>query len=137
MRQTLRFGIGLLTLVFWIAPVAAEAETIYAVTSTNLLLTFDSATPGTTTSVAITGLQAGENVLGIDLRPATGQLYALGSTSRLYTINPVTGAATLSHGNLDGSGRWSGAGADPVGLGPGGLVLLLGSLGYFLARRGP
>jgi hypothetical protein len=93
-RQTLRFGIGLLTLVFWIAPVAAEAETIYAVTSTNLLLTFDSATPGTTTSVAITGLQAGENVLGIDLRPATGQLYALGSTSRLYTINPVTGAAT-------------------------------------------
>lgn len=94
MRQTLRFGIGLLTVVFWITPVGAIAETIYAVTSTNLLLTFDSATPGTAASVAITGLQAGENVLGIDLRPATGQLYALGSTSRLYTINPVTGVAT-------------------------------------------
>ena len=94
MRLTLRLGIGLLALVSWITPVAARAETIYAVTSTNLLLTFDSATPGTAASVAITGLQAGENVVGIDLRPATGQLYALGSTSRLYTINPVTGVAT-------------------------------------------
>jgi hypothetical protein len=45
-------------------------------------------------SIAITGLQAGESILAIDLRPATGQLYALGSTSRLYTINPVTGVAT-------------------------------------------
>jgi hypothetical protein len=42
----------------------------------------------------ITGLQAGENILGIDFRPATGQLYALGSSSRLYTINLTTGAAT-------------------------------------------
>ncbi len=94
MRKTLRLGIGCLTLVFWMGPVAVEAVTIYGVTTTNTLLTFDSATPGTTTSVAITGLQAGENVLGIDLRPSTGQLYALGSTSRLYTINPATGAAT-------------------------------------------
>jgi hypothetical protein len=45
--------------------------------------------------VAITGLQAGENVLAIDVRPLTGELYALGSTSRLYTLNPASGAATL------------------------------------------
>ena len=94
MRKTLRLGIGYLALVFWMGPVAAEAVTIYGVTTTNNLLTFDSATPGTASSVAITGLQAGESVLGIDLRPANGQLYALGSTSRLYTINPATGAAT-------------------------------------------
>ena len=72
----------------------AGAELIYAVLATNTLLSFDSATPGTQTNVAITGLQGGETILGIDLRPATGQLYALGSTSRLYTINPATGAAT-------------------------------------------
>ena len=94
MRKTLLLGVGGLALLLWMTPVAGEAETIYAVTSANILLTFDSATPGTTTSVAITGLQSGENILGIDLRPATGQLYALGSTSRLYTINPATGAAT-------------------------------------------
>jgi hypothetical protein len=94
MSKRLRLGIGCLTLVFWMGPVAAEAVTIYGVTTTNNLLTFDSATPGTASSVAITGLQAGESVLAIDLRPANGQLYALGSTSRLYTINPATGAAT-------------------------------------------
>ena len=71
------------------------AELIYAVTTTNVLLGFDSATPGTVTTIgAITGLQAGESIVAIDLRPATGQLYGLGSTSRLYTINPATAAAT-------------------------------------------
>jgi hypothetical protein len=90
----LRLGIAFVALVCWMRPATAGAETIYAVTSTGTLLTFDSATPGTTTSVAITGLQAGESVLAIDLRPATGQLYGLGSTSRLYTINPTTGTAT-------------------------------------------
>ena len=44
----------------------------------------------------ITGVAAGETILGIDFRPATGQLYALGSTSRLYTINPATGVATAT-----------------------------------------
>lgn len=48
---------------------------------------------GTAASVAITGLQSGERILSIDYRPATGQLYGLGSTSRLYIINPTTGAA--------------------------------------------
>jgi hypothetical protein len=72
----------------------AGAELIYVIAGGGALTSFDSATPGTQTSVAITGLQSGESILGIDLRPATGQLYALGSTSRLYTINPATGAAT-------------------------------------------
>ena len=61
----------------------------------NQLLTINSATPGTILStVGITGLQGGENILGIDFRPATLTLYGLGSTSRLYTINTTTGAAT-------------------------------------------
>ena len=33
------------------------------------------------TSKAITALSAGEIILGLDFRPANGQLYALGSTS--------------------------------------------------------
>ena len=48
-----------------------------------------------TTVGAITGLQGGETVLGIDFRPATGQLYALGSNSRIYTINKMTAVATF------------------------------------------
>ena len=41
----------------------------------------------------ITGLQAGEMILGIDYRPATGQLYGLGSSSRIYVID-MNGVAT-------------------------------------------
>src|SRR5215813_1016727 len=74
---------------------AAASSTMFAITTTNALLRFDSAAPGTIlSSTAVTGLQVGENLLGIDFRPATGQLYGLGSTNRLYTIDPISGAAT-------------------------------------------
>ncbi len=47
-------------------------------------------------SAMITGLQTGEKVLGLDFRPKTGQLYALGSNSRVYIVNPNTGIATFA-----------------------------------------
>lgn len=43
---------------------------------------------------SITGLADGEMIVSIDYRPATGQLYALGSSSRLYFINENSGEAT-------------------------------------------
>lgn len=82
------------------APITALAigtrvELIYAVTASNTLVSFNSLTPGTLLStVRITGLAGDESILGIDSRPLSGQLFGLGSASRLYTINPVTGAAT-------------------------------------------
>ncbi|KAA0991924.1 DUF4394 domain-containing protein [Dyadobacter aurulentus] len=42
-------------------------------------------------SFAITGLQDNEVLAGIDFRPATGQLYAIGSLSNLYQVNIKTG----------------------------------------------
>lgn len=66
----------------------------YTIDNMNNLQIFS---PGSTVmpvSKPVTGMLAGEIILGIDMRPATGQLYALGSTSRLYTINMATGAAT-------------------------------------------
>lgn len=77
------------------APRAAEAaEAFYGVAGGSTLVTFHSDAPGAVrTATAITGLQPGETVLGIDVRPATGQLYALGSTGRLYVLSPVSGAA--------------------------------------------
>lgn len=67
----------------------------YAVDETNNLQIFDPTKPQTVVSKAITGLQAAENIVGIDFRPATGQLFALGSASRLYTINASSGAASM------------------------------------------
>jgi hypothetical protein len=73
----------------------SHAEALIGLTGQNALVSFDSASPGTVSAtVPVTGLAAGENLLAIDIRPATGQLYGLGSTSRLYAVNPVTGAAT-------------------------------------------
>lgn len=46
-------------------------------------------------SVAVTGLASGENLIGIDIRPADGKLWSLGDKGNPYTIEPGTGAATL------------------------------------------
>ncbi|MBD3582880.1 DUF4394 domain-containing protein [Flavobacterium selenitireducens] len=67
----------------------------YAVDGSNNLHTFNFMSPGTPVSKAITGLQPSESVVGIDMRPVTGQLFALGSTGRLYVINTATGASTM------------------------------------------
>ena len=73
----------------------ANAELITGITTTNTLISFNSATPGAAGApVTVTGLGSGEFLPAIDRRPATGQLYGLGSASRLYIIDPVTGAAT-------------------------------------------
>ena len=70
----------------------------------NHIVSVDASSPGILrTDVALTGLLAGERLEGIDFRPATGQLFALGildggpanDEGRLYTINTTTGVATL------------------------------------------
>ena len=75
----------------------AAAPTAIGLTNDNRLVGFDPKAPNTLTSTAaITGLQPGESVLGIDVRPTNGRLYALTSAARLYTVDPATGAAMLS-----------------------------------------
>lgn len=68
------------------------------------LLRFNSASSGTVTTATITGVTAGEILVGIDLRPATGQLYGLGindinNTGTLYLIDPQTGTAAIVGGS--------------------------------------
>jgi hypothetical protein len=75
------------------APTPPVGGLLYA-TSGSDIAQFSSGATGVVTSVPLTGLQAGETLVGIDLRPATGQLYGVGSSSRLYIINPGTGAVT-------------------------------------------
>jgi len=77
-------------------PAAITAGDVVVLTIGNRLVSFNRDTPGTArTTVSITGLQAGENLVGIDYRPADGLLYGVGSSGRIYTLNPETGAATL------------------------------------------
>ena len=61
------------------------------------LFNFDTATPGASgPAVAITGLGVGQQLLGIDYRPATGILYSLTAGGALYTINSSTGTAMFA-----------------------------------------
>lgn len=78
-----------------IAPAVA-----FGLNASNELIRFDTATPGTVTTIgAITGLQGSDAILGMDFRPADGLLYAIakdaGNAGHIYTINASTGAATL------------------------------------------
>lgn len=74
----------------------ARAEMLIGLTTTNQLVTFDSATPWmASTPMTISGLAANEGILGIDLRPSTGMLYGLGSAGNLYTLDAGTGNATF------------------------------------------
>jgi hypothetical protein len=96
LKQTLVLALTLVALMF-AAVAQATAEPLVVSTVTNRLLTFDSSTPGTiTNNVALTGLQANERLRGLDYRPANGLLYGLSDFNRLYTINPLTGAAVFA-----------------------------------------
>ncbi|MGB7156601.1 MAG: DUF4394 domain-containing protein [Tepidisphaeraceae bacterium] len=72
-----------------------------ALTTDNRLLSFDTDDPGEiTSSVRVNGLKKNETLLGIDFRPATGQLFGIGSSNRLYQINTRTGEANQIGGKF-------------------------------------
>ncbi|OBV37955.1 DUF4394 domain-containing protein [Janthinobacterium psychrotolerans] len=79
-----------------VTPPVLTAGDAFVLTASNKLISFDRALPGTVrTTAAVTGLQSGENLLGIDFRPADGQLYGVSSAGRIYVLNGATGAASL------------------------------------------
>jgi hypothetical protein len=88
-----KWKIFLAVLVLFVAPITGRAVLIVLTDGTNLVR-LDSATPGTNTTVAISGLQSGETLVGLDFRPSNGVLYGSGTTGRLYSLNYLTGAAT-------------------------------------------
>ncbi|MBF9142843.1 DUF4394 domain-containing protein [Hymenobacter properus] len=78
---------------------STTGQLLYAV-SGGQLVSFYSDTPSLLrTSVLLGPLNAGESLVGLDFRPLTGELFALGynptnSNARLYTVNLSTGAVT-------------------------------------------
>ena len=93
--NTERIALGLVGL----APLSKSAPPIsvkpLCLTSTNFLVSFDSADPADIlTSVKIKGLAPGEDIVSIDSRAANGLLYGLTKQNTLYTLNPYSGVAT-------------------------------------------
>src|SRR5262245_11813401 len=70
-------------------------STLVGLNDRNQLVTFDSSAPGTILrTVSIRGLRVGEQVVGIDTRPADGKLYGVSNLNRLFTLNLNTGRLT-------------------------------------------
>lgn len=98
MPRSLRVALGATIVALGITSTASANHLKgYALAAPNKLVTFQVVEPDEPTSIdAITGLAAGEHAVGIDVRPATGALYALTDASALYTVDPSTGAATFA-----------------------------------------
>lgn len=112
MKNTVLAGIAAFLAVFG-AP-ATQAELIYGLNSSNQLFLFDSASPGViTTPVTITGVTSGFLLRAMDVRPATGQLYAVGTSStdptlaQVFVIDPVNYTATAVGGTVALTGNTS------------------------------
>ena len=75
-------------------PAYGPTQVFYALTTNNELTTYNAKDVRTQTAkVSITGLSTSETMLGIDFRPATGELYGVSSLSKVYIINIATGVA--------------------------------------------
>jgi uncharacterized protein with beta-barrel porin domain len=75
--------------------VSAHAQIVQTVRDGSTLVTVNASSPGSVvSSVAITGIGAGQTIAGIDYRPAAPRtLYAISNVGQLYTVNTRTGVA--------------------------------------------
>ncbi len=104
MSKLTRWAITVGAVVALVVPLGAAADgdgdgtgkdrrVFYATDTGGNLLRFDSRSPRDVRSKAITGLPSGVALNGIDFRPATGDLYALGSDKVVYRVNVKTAIA--------------------------------------------
>jgi hypothetical protein len=87
-------GVVLALMVWGAAGAAAQSGSgvVWGLTPSNELIAFDRSSPGAVTDRVT--IEAGEDILGIDFRPATGELWALGAGGAVYTVDPDSGAVT-------------------------------------------
>lgn len=72
---------------------ALRKENVFAVTAGNELISFNAGQPQRVLSrKPVTGVAAGDALVGIDYRVSRGVLFALSRQGRLYTLNTSTGA---------------------------------------------
>jgi hypothetical protein len=92
-----------LALVAALTPAAASADPAAGLVNSVDLATFDTADPSAVTVRTIGGLEASETAVGLDRRPATGELMLVtvptgvvaNGLVRTYSLDPTTAVATL------------------------------------------
>ena len=97
-RLTTLAGLAVAYGAIFAAPSQAVHQTVYGLTTQDpsQIVSFPVGQPQSATGpTAITGLTAlGDNLIGIDYRPASNDLYAEADNGQLYTIAPPAGAVT-------------------------------------------
>ncbi len=86
---------ALTTTALGLAAVSAQAVTLVGITSSNELALIDTANVAAATRVAITGLDAGDRFVGLDLRPTDNTIYGVTLSNRIYTVDETTGMASF------------------------------------------
>lgn len=98
-----------------LAASAANSAPMVGLTATGGLAYFDSETPqNVIAQYNVSGIVAGESIVGIDTRPLTGELFAIGSQGRVYAISPTGFATTLSTVTVPLSGTFFGMDFNPA-----------------------
>jgi Domain of unknown function (DUF4394) len=89
---------------------------VVGLTTDQRLICFDENDPRNANNLGrVGGLVTDTNLLGIDFRPATGELYGLGNAGGVYTLNLNNGQATLrSRLNVALSGSFFGVDFNPT-----------------------
>lgn len=99
----------------FLAASVANSAPMVGLTATGSLAYFDSETPqNVIAQYNITGLTAGETIVGIDTRPLTGELFAIGSQGRVYAISQTGLATTLSTATVTLDGTFFGMDFNPA-----------------------
>jgi outer membrane protein assembly factor BamB len=73
---------------------SSQAVTLIGLNSQNQLARIDTGNIAGAMNMDITGLMAGDRLVGIDTRPKDGKIYGVSLANQLYTVDEMTGAAT-------------------------------------------
>jgi hypothetical protein len=94
-RVALRALVSALLVSPLLAGTAWAAETLWGLRTDNTLVRFTSSAPGTILrTLPVTGLQAGEQLIAIEVEAWEGRLTGISNAGRRYQIDRTSGAAT-------------------------------------------
>ena len=100
--KVLRYATLMAAMVLLVQPVVNAQETILGLDDNNSIVSVLTSASTAGVAVPVTGLAAGEDLVGIDFRSGTGEIYAIGTTNNVYTLNQTTFAASLVGNFADG-----------------------------------
>jgi hypothetical protein len=93
-EMTFRFHQAALAVAAVLACASAQAVTLIGLNSQSQLARIDTMNIAGAMNMDITGLMAGDRLVGIDTRPKDGKIYGVSTMNQIYTVDEMSGVAT-------------------------------------------